>query len=162
HSYDASLRTRLLYRRLRNRLRYKDQRSTLSLIHFCFFLCFSVLLAGCRTDPAYSARSYDSAWQHIHNGDLKAALAISDLDLKKFPDTSTPDHWRFRTLKAEILMLTRHNEDALALLNTPMPQALATSEMAVWQKLTQGSSFAYLDQYPQSHDALLQAKSVAE
>jgi len=52
-------------------------------------------------------------------------------------------------------------EDSLSLLKDDLPQRLAQSEIAVWQRLTQGISLAYLARYPQAQAVLSQAQTLA-
>ncbi len=105
---------------------------------------------------------YDSAWQRTKSGDLVEALKITDSGLAHFPDPKSEWHWRFLALKSEVLMRQGHYEESLSLLNGDLPASLARTETAVWQKLTQGSSLAYLARYPQAQVALSQAQNLAE
>ena len=54
-----------------------------------------------------------------------------------------------------------HYADSLRLLDVAIPPDLANSEMAVWQKLTQGSALSYSAEYVSALDALDQARSIA-
>jgi CHAT domain-containing protein/tetratricopeptide (TPR) repeat protein len=116
---------------------------------------------GCRNGASGAKTSYDSAWQQTKSGDLTAALKTVDQGLVLFPDPHSDWHWRFLTLKAEILMRQGLYEDSLSLLNVELPRGLAQSDSAVWQKLTQGISLAYLGRYPQAEAVLSQAQSLA-
>ena len=53
-------------------------------------------------------------------------------------------------------------QDSLALLEYDLPPSLASSDIAVWQKLTQGADLAYLARFADAQKALELAQSVAE
>ncbi len=116
---------------------------------------------GCPNGPSGPKARYDTAWQQTKSGDLTAALKTVEEGLVLFPDPHSDWHWRFLTLKSEILMRQGRYEDSLSLLNVGLPQSLAQSEIAVWQKLTQGISLAYLARYPQAQAVLSQAQTLA-
>ncbi|HLK05971.1 MAG TPA: CHAT domain-containing protein [Candidatus Acidoferrum sp.] len=54
-----------------------------------------------------------------------------------------------------------HYEDALALSRHNLPSQFANSDSAVWQNLTQGSAFTYLERYPEAERALHSAQALA-
>jgi len=112
-------------------------------------------------NSAQAQRLYDSGWTQIRNGDFTSAFKTSEVGLKNFPEVASEWHWRFRTLKAEILMRQGRYEDSLAVFQLAIPQSLSYSESAVWQKLTQGSALAYLAKHTEAQTALLQARSLA-
>jgi CHAT domain-containing protein len=53
-------------------------------------------------------------------------------------------------------------QDSLALLEYDLPPSLVSSDIAVWQKLTQGADLAYLARFADAQRALELAQSVAE
>jgi CHAT domain-containing protein len=103
----------------------------------------------------------NTAWKQIYDGNLTAALKIAEKGLNKFPDPTSENHWIFLTLKAEILMQQGRYEESLALLDVSIPEKLANSQMAVWQKLTQGSALAYLGTPSQAEAYLRDAQAKA-
>jgi CHAT domain-containing protein len=52
-------------------------------------------------------------------------------------------------------------DSSLALLKSDLPSRYSQSEIAVWQELTLGSDFAYLDRFPEADSALNQAQDLA-
>ena len=102
-----------------------------------------------------------TAWKQIHAGDLMSAQKTAQSGLDRFPDLKSEWHWRFLSLKAEILMRQGRYEESLALLDVQLPSNAAQSETAVWQKLTQGTSLGYLERYPEAANALEQAEKLA-
>jgi tetratricopeptide (TPR) repeat protein len=113
-------------------------------------LCFSVLLLACHTTPhfAYDA-VYGDALQRFNRGDFKPALTEIDSALANLGDVQDSNAWRFRLLKAEILIWQGHNRDAISLLTpkstqtTELPQNLVARRMALLG--VANSSLQYLD-----------------
>ena len=97
----------------------------------------------------------------MSRGDLHGALAPVDIELRRFPDPNSEWHWRFTTLEAEILLRERLNKQALELLRPDPPASLATSDLAVRRKLTQGSAEAYLFQFAAAEKSLDEAEALA-
>ena len=60
-----------------------------------------------------------------------------------------------------MLLRKRLNRQALDLLDSPIPSSLASSDVAVWQKLTQGSAYCYLSQFPEAKNSLDEAETLA-
>jgi CHAT domain-containing protein/Tfp pilus assembly protein PilF len=97
----------------------------------------------------------------LDRGDLAAAAVQAETGLLHFPFSSNDWHWRFIALKAEILLRQGLADDALALLRPELPSSLATSEVAVWRKLTQGAAAAYSLKYQESETVLREASGLA-
>jgi len=95
-------------------------------------------------------RTYQRSWLTLKRGDLPAAAAEADVGLQSFPSINSDWHWRFSTLKAEILLRQGLTTEALALDAPDLPASLRTSDLAVWRKLTQGAAAAYLLQFAQA------------
>jgi len=97
----------------------------------------------------------------VHRGDLIAASSTVEVALRKFPDSQSEWHWRFWALKGEILMLQGQYEESLSLLNTSLPAKLASSDIAIWQKLSQGAAWARVSKYEDAANSLAQADLLA-
>jgi CHAT domain-containing protein len=119
-------------------------------------------MSGCHRGPVASAtQSYDNARLQLQRGDLSAVLGTADRGLKEFPDPATEWHWKFTTLKAEALLRKRSNQQALDLLSPALPESLATSDVAVWRQLTEGSASAYLYEFQNATRFLANAQTLA-
>ncbi len=90
-----------------------------------------------------------------------AALAEVDAALLRFSAPASERHWRFILLKAEILVQLRLNKEALALIREPIPDIYAKTDLAVWQKLTQGMANCFLRNFAESGKLLVDAASLA-
>jgi CHAT domain-containing protein len=70
-------------------------------------------------------------------------------------------HWRFTVLKAEILFRQRLIPESLDLLKPDLPPSLASSDLAVWRKLTQGMANAFTGRFSESENLLSEAENLA-
>ena len=123
----------------------------------------SALLAfGCRRNIPQPHLLYDRVWHQIELGKLTDALQEVNSAVSLYSDPRSEWGLRFRALKAEILMREGLYEDSLALLKFDLPPALGSSDIAVWQRLTQGSDFSYLARFAEAQTALERAHSLSE
>jgi CHAT domain-containing protein len=121
-----------------------------------------LVLAGCRQpSPASAAQSYQHAWLDLQRGDLSNALQEADQELKRFPAQDSEWHWKFLTLKAEALLRKGSDQETLDLLWPTVPESLRSSDVAVWQRLTEGSASAYLYRLDEATRFLGEAKALA-
>ncbi len=97
----------------------------------------------------------------MKRGQFSAALETANAGFQQFPSETTEQHWRFRTLKAELLMFKGRYEDSLTLLQPEVPVPLERSEIQVRQKMTQGSAYAFLGRLPEAEKYLATADSLA-
>lgn len=104
---------------------------------------------------------YDQAWHQTELGNLKGALEQAESGISKYTKPQSEWHWRFRLLKAEILMRQGLYDESLALVSKELPGEFVRSETAVWQLLTKGSVLAYLGRTPEAEAALNNAKTLA-
>lgn len=104
---------------------------------------------------------YKQVWGKVQAGDLAVALRDTDSELSRYPKVSSEWHWKFLTLKSEILMRQGSYEASLDLLKPELPKEFARSESAVWRKLTQGSALTYLSRPSEAEGVLAEAQSLA-
>ena len=137
-----------------------------------------LLLAGCqqKTQPSHPQDAKEaetnpqSAWVELYSSgrtlfergdDLSAALQKAD---QGFRETNTKDqgwNWKFRVLKAEVLLWSSHSRDALELLAVPPPPALLTGEFAVRAKMLQGLGLNQLGRLSEADQSLQEAENIA-
>jgi CHAT domain-containing protein len=121
-----------------------------------------IATAGCYQPQRFSPQqAYDASWQKLWRGDLTGALTEADHGLQQFPSPAADWHWRFTVLKAEILAQQHQNKRSLALIETDLPATLATADVAVWQKSTQGADYSFLQQFSDAEKALGEAETLA-
>jgi CHAT domain-containing protein len=121
-----------------------------------------MLVAGCAKKQARELPSlYSDVWLRLNRGDLTGARAECDAAQTEGAASNAEWSYRFRILKAEILWRQGLNDEALALLNVSLPEQLAKSDTAVWQKITEGGAYSYLGRYKDADKALADAESLA-
>jgi CHAT domain-containing protein len=104
---------------------------------------------------------YESAWLELKQGDLELALRDADRGLTRYPDPAAEWHWRFKILKAEILVWQHRNEESLALNRQDLPSSLVHSDLAVWRKLSQCAASAYIQKLDDAERYLAEADALA-
>ncbi len=101
----------------------------------------------------------------LQRGQTSMALQEAVDGLRRFPSEQTEWHWRFLVLEAEILHAQGQEQDCLSLLRAELPPYLATSDLAVTRKFTQGAASVALATAPQLNEAdrfLADAESLAK
>jgi len=93
---------------------------------------------------------------------LDPALKEADEAFRKYSKKNIDLAWRFRVLKAQILVLRGSNEEALALLSEDLPQPLANTEVAVRRKMVQGLACDYSEQYTSAEKYFADAQQLAD
>src|SRR3981081_3423295 len=87
-------------------------------------LCSSAaLLTSCRSNTGFSPSAvYLQAESKFQHGDLNGALAQVDDGLRELDGKRPDEAWRFRLLKAEVLIWQGFSQDAITLLRLEPPQ----------------------------------------
>lgn len=85
--------------------------------------------------------------QQTQHGDLDAALQGADHAYLHYAREDDYWSWRFRVLKAHILILRGANQDALLLLNQTPPSPIDATDVVIRQKLVQGLAHASLNKF---------------
>ena len=117
---------------------------------------------GCgRRSATAASQVYRDSWLKLERGDLLGAQAPVDRELSDFPDPNSEWHWRFTTLKAEILLRKRFTKQALDLLRPELPPALATSDLAIRRKLTEGGAEGFLSHFKSAEQRFAEAEALA-
>jgi CHAT domain-containing protein len=76
----------------------------------------------------------------LKRGETPAALQEANQGLRRFPQKNAEWHWQFLVLKAEVLHAQGLERESLGLLEEEFPTSLATSDLAVRRKFTQGAA----------------------
>ena len=85
-----------------------------------------------------------------------------EASLQRFPSKEIEWHWRFLILKAEILDVQGMEREALGILQEDLPPSLATSDVEVRRKLTQGVASADIRQLDDAEKFLAEAEALSE
>jgi CHAT domain-containing protein len=105
---------------------------------------------------------YNDAKLRLERGETKAAEAETQRFLSCYPSENSEWHWRFISLKAEILHRQGSDSDALAVLKTDLPPELASTDLPIRRKLTQAMASAFMQQLPEADRFLADAERLAE
>jgi CHAT domain-containing protein len=127
------------------------------------WLIFAATATNCtRKAPLNPKTLYADAWSKVKRGDLIGASA--DLDAFSASESAANVEWasRFRVLKAEILRRQGKSSDSVTLLEAPLPEQFAKSDIAVWRKITQGTAEAFLGRYDLAEKLLTEAEALAK
>ena len=92
---------------------------------------------------------------------MDPALNEADQAYRKYSKKNAEWAWRFRVLKAQILVSRGSNEEALALLNEDLPPALANTEVAARRRMVQGLACDYSQQYASAEKYFSEAQQLA-
>jgi len=97
----------------------------------------------------------------MQRGELKNALADANLALQQYGDDDTEWAWRFRILKAQILVSQSDSKGALQLLHGNLPASLSKTDVAVRKLMVEGVSYRYAQQFEQAQTKLSEAEQLA-
>jgi CHAT domain-containing protein len=106
--------------------------------------------------------AHDRIIGEIKQGDFNVALADVNRALEDYGKLSPEWAWRFRILKAEILVSRSAPRDALALLKGELPPSLSSTDIAVRKVMCEGIAYRYLQQDAQAEDKLIEAEKLAQ
>lgn len=115
---------------------------------------------GCRSvhDPQVV---YDRVSNKIVHGDLQSASTEADQAFQFYNGRSTEWGWRFKILKAQILVTQSRAQEALDVLQGELPGSLASSDVAVRQLIFQGIAFRIKQDFLNADKKLAQAEQLA-
>jgi CHAT domain-containing protein len=81
--------------------------------------------------------------------------------LSRASDQRSEWHWRFWSLKGEILMRQGLYKESMGFLDLSLPPAFASTDIAVWQRLTQAAACARISRFADAERFLTDAESLA-
>ncbi len=105
-------------------------------------------------------KSFDKIKDQIDNGQFATALAEVDRILQR-PAANDEWEWRFRLLKARILVWRKQPEEVLSLLREEVPANLASTEIAEQRKLMQGMAHRAAQRFREAESAFDEAEKLA-
>lgn len=118
------------------------------------------MVAGCSRAPLPQT-VYDQIVERINHGDLKRASSEVDRALARYCSQGPDWCWRFRILKAQVLVSQSEPKDALALLQADLPGSLGSSDVAVRRIIYQGIAYRLALQFDRSEEKLREAERLA-
>ena len=118
------------------------------------------MCTGCRSrqDPL---TVYNEIESRILHGDLSTALAEANGAIKQYHGRSQEWDWRFRILKAQILISQSSPEEALSLLKLDLPHFLSSSDIAVRKAMFEGIAHIYDQRFGDAEQEIAEAERLA-
>jgi CHAT domain-containing protein len=104
---------------------------------------------------------YSEIESRILHGELAPALAEANRAIERYGGRSQEWDWRFRVLKAQILISQSAPEEALSLLKANLPASLASSETAVKKPMFEGIAHTYDQRFEDAEKEIAEAERLA-
>lgn len=119
-----------------------------------------ITCSGCRLrqDPSNAHSEIES---RILHGDLATALAEANRAIRQYGGRSQEWDWRFRILKAQILISQSSPEDAISLLKADLPASLSSSDIAVKKPMFEGIAHTYDQRFEDAEQEIQEAERLA-
>ncbi len=119
-----------------------------------------VAMAGCFREPP-PERVYERISSEINRGDLRTALLDTDNALLRYGVKSQEWSWRFRVVKAQILISQFAPKEALDLLKGEVPSEFATRDFAVRKVLFEGIARRVAQEFAAAEKKFAEAEHLA-
>src|SRR5215469_813922 len=132
------------------RRQHRPRRTGLSLNFSLRFCVIILLVSGCRSTASQWAHLYSEARAHLEHGDLSTAVDDCEKGFQQSDHRDPAWNWKFRVLKAEILLTQGKYNEVLRALAIPLPADLSNGELAVRRKALAGLAYARLGDYGQA------------
>ncbi len=113
---------------------------------------------GCRSPE----KVYDTIKREVDRGEFNSTLTESDAALRRYGARNKEWEWRFRLLKARILVSRSQGDEALSLLGPEPPSALAATEIPEQRKLFQGIAHRYKQEFTEAERDFEEAERLAQ
>jgi CHAT domain-containing protein/tetratricopeptide (TPR) repeat protein len=122
-------------------------------------LAIAALAWGCRVALSPQA-FYDQIELSFEHGDLNAAASDADRALLQY--RANPEWlWRFRILKARVLVYQSASQEALTILQENLPSTLSSTDIAVRRSMVQGMAYRVAQDFDRSAERLVSAQDLA-
>jgi CHAT domain-containing protein len=118
----------------------------------------AVCSVACRSPES----DYKSLKQAVDRGEFSYALTRADGALRRYGSRDAIWDWRFRVLKARILVSRSQGEEALSLLAPEPPADLTSTEIPEQRKLYQGIAHRYNQRFTDAERDFEEAERLAQ
>jgi CHAT domain-containing protein len=95
-------------------------------------------------------------------GDLVEAGHQAKEGFDKFSPLSVEWAWRFRILEAEILVYRKMNQEALSILNSPLPESLSSGDEAIREDMVEALALERLGRNQEADEHLRKAEQLCQ
>jgi CHAT domain-containing protein len=116
--------------------------------------------SGCRSvqDPQLV---YDRLSDKVSHGDLESASIETEQAYQLYNRRSPEWGWRFRILKAQILVTQSRAQEALVVLEGELPPSLASSDVAIRKALFEGWAYRLKQDFSEAEKRFAKAEHLA-
>lgn len=125
---------------------------------FCFvaaFVAFSLI--ACRSPES----DYQAIKQNVDRGEFNSTLAECDTALRRYGGRDDGWEWRFRLLKARILVSRSQGEEAFSVLGPEPPATLASTDIPEQRRLFQGIAHRYTQKFSDAEHDFAETEKLA-
>jgi CHAT domain-containing protein/Flp pilus assembly protein TadD len=112
---------------------------------------------GCRSPET----AYDAIKHEVDRGEFNSTLTQADAALRHYGARNKEWEWRFRLLKARILLSRSQADEVLSLLGPEPPSELASTEIPEQRRLYQGIAHRYRQQFGDAERDFEEAERLA-
>jgi CHAT domain-containing protein/Tfp pilus assembly protein PilF len=105
--------------------------------------------------------AYDRIVQEIRHGELELARADLDHASQEYGSKNEEWAWRFRILKAQLLVFRREYKEALLSLQESLPPSLAATDIAARKAMVEGVAYRYAQEFEDSEKKFIEAERLA-
>jgi CHAT domain-containing protein len=106
--------------------------------------------------------TYNAIKRDVDRGEFNSTLTKTDEALRRYGARSQEWEWRYKLLKARILVSRSQAAEALSLLEPELPLALTSSEIPEQRKLYQGIAHRYNEKFQDAERDFEEAERLAE
>jgi CHAT domain-containing protein len=126
----------------------------------CLFVFSAVVVCsfGCRSPES----EYRTLKQLVDRGEFSTSLVDVDKALRLYGGSNAEWEWRFRVLKARILVSRSEAEETLSVLKPDPPSNLASTEIPEQRKLYQGIAHRYGQKFKEAERDFEETERLAE
>ena len=121
-------------------------------------VCLAV--SGCKSRPNPQL-VYDRIFSQVVHGDLETAAKEVDQAYAEYQPNSPEWGWRFKVLKAQILITQSRAQETLDLLRGDLPDSLAASDVAVRKLNYEGMAYRLKEDFPRAEVDVARAQQLA-
>ena len=135
----------------------------LNAIRLLVALLSPVLFSGCNSGAKPDPQTdYQQVRLTMVRGDLVEAGHQAKEGFDKFSPLSVEWAWRFRILEAEILVYRKMNQEALSILNSPLPESLSSGDEAIREDMVEALALERLGRNQEADEHLRKAEQLCQ
>ena len=120
------------------------------------------MLTSCGHNQDAPADRFREIRKAVLHGQLVRARDEADREYRKFDGHDQQWAWKFRLLEGDALASQGLSQEILPLLDSELPQSLASSDLAARKHMLQALAFSHLGNFPSADQNLREAQRICE